>query len=280
MPVLRGIHYPNTQNLRLISHSEAEALGWMGCSCATIFDYQVWNGHHTWFQAQAARGMIFVVRMTGVQPYEEPAALREGIRQLVRLGYRRIQVANEPNLEWPSWDTAAFLEWCRALIPEAERIRDEEGRLVILYFPPLAQDHPDPARHHAAIYDACAGFLLNEWFAFGHELAWHEYWQPGDQERRIDLDMPQAVQQVLPSREGAVTECGRLPESPDLLTGLIDELTARYGSSMGQREARSPARFVMPWLLGSEDPAFEPAAWVDRQGNWRQIVYDWGVWGP
>lgn len=280
--MLRGLHAPNTQNLRPISLSEAEACGWAGIQALTVLAYQATD---PWLQARAGRDGRVYLRFDTDAPYEDPPAYVSRLVALVegRPWLRHVLLGNEPNIEWSNFDPLAFRDWLAVVWYNINAYRRDRPALqsprLTVYAPPLAQDAPG-SRDHRVVYEAIAGTLTDLFFANGDGLAWHEYWSAGDLSRRIDLEMPAPVQQALPSVPTVVSECGRLPSEPDKLSGLIDELTARYGSALAGRPAASPAQAVTPWLLGSEDPAFEGYAWVDREGNWRQIIFDFGIWGP
>lgn len=217
--------------------------------------------------------------------YEDPAVYASRLVTLVeaRPWLRHVIPGNEPDIEWSDFDPPAFRDWLAAVWYHVNAVRQDRPALqeprLILYAPPLAQDAPD-RRDHRVVYDAIAPVLLDLFFTNMDGVAWHEYWPAGDLERRVDLEMPGPVQSMLSSVPAVVSECGRLPSEPDRLTGLIDELTPRYGSALARRPPASPAQAVTPWLLGSADPVFESWAWVDGEGNWRQIVFDRGVWGP
>jgi hypothetical protein len=218
-----------------------------------------------------------VVRMWPVRGPDDPERLALRIVKL-HLRYPWIkwfQIANEPDIEWPSdratwpqigeWTTAVWwdVEWYRQHEPSAADIK--------LLFPPLAQGSPLDPEHvgYDALRPAIELYLDN-----GDGLAGHEYWDR-DNVYLVEDTWPAWLQARLNANAPFfVTECGRRPL---VSNGQPDDALGRELVEFSQR---TRASVVAPFVLSSPGGSFDQFDFVDRNGVLRPQLLVWGAFGP
>jgi hypothetical protein len=218
-----------------------------------------------------------VVRMWPVRGPEDPQRLALRILKL-HLRFPWItwfQIANEPDIEWPSnrasWQHIG--DWAEAVWWNVERYRRQSPSAsdIRLLFPPLAQGSVLDPEHVG--YDALRP-AIELYLDQGDGLAGHEYWDrddvylvedgwPGWLRARLDNGVPFFV-----------TECGRRPL---ISNGLPDDA---LGRELVEFSRRTRATVVAPFVLSSPGGSFDQFDFVDRDGNPRPHLFVWGMLGP
>jgi hypothetical protein len=243
---------------------DGDPLGWIGN------DPQLQRWLH------AHQDVAQIVRMWPVRGPDDPRRLA---LRIVKLHQRFpwitwFQIANEPDIEWPTnranwtqigeWAEAVWwdLEWYRRHVPSASDIK--------LLFPPLAQGSLlDP---EYVGYDALRP-VIELYLDSGDGLAGHEYWDR-DNVYLVEERWPAWLQTRLEAVPFFVTECGRRPLASN---GRPDE---PLGRELVEFSSRTRATVVAPFVLSSPDGMFDQFDFVDRHGQLRPHLFVWGAYGP
>jgi hypothetical protein len=217
-----------------------------------------------------------IVRMWPVRGPDDPKRLA---LRIVKLHQRYpwikwFQIANEPDIEWPS-DRASWQqigEWTEAVWWDVQWYRQHEPSAadIKLLFPPLAQGSPLDPEHvgYDVLRPSIELYLDN-----GDGLAGHEYWDR-DNVFLVENQWPDWLQARLPNAPFFVTESGRRP----LVTnGQPDDALGRELVDFSQR---TRARVVAPFVLSSPGGSFDQFDFVDRNGVLRPQLFVWGALGP
>ena len=220
--------------------------------------------------------VVQIVRMWPVRGPDDPKRLAQRIVKL-HLRYPWIhwfQIANEPDIEWPSdraswpaiadWSEAVWwhVEWYRRHVPSAADIK--------LLFPPLAQGSPlDPENVGYNVLRPAIELFLDH----GDGLAGHEYWDRDDV-YLVEHRWPAWLQARLETAAFFVTECGRRPL---LSNGWPDDA---LGHELVAFSAQTRASIVAPFILSSPGGSFDQFDFVDREGNLRAHLFIWAALGP
>lgn len=272
----RGIHLPHTQNARIVSPFEYEALGIIQPGSVSLLDYQLTGDPalEGWLRRRAADGLEVYTRVftSGVP---DPAALAWQINELARqfpfvTGWLP---SNEQNIEgWADWqhvdtwnsDLWWNVDWYR------KSARWGSTPIKLLY-PPFAPGSP-----WGAGYDECRQ-SIELYLSNGDGFAWHDYWAAGDMYSSEETKLPEWLTSLLAQvpAAGLIHECGRRPGEPHDSEGTAQECITRYPAY-----GATAAHAVTPWLLASRDPTFDGQAWVDETGGIRQAALTWGAFGP
>ncbi len=215
-----------------------------------------------------------IVRMWPVKEPDAPSSLALRIVKL-HLQYPRIkwfQIANEPDIEWPSPNWKEIGAWADAVWRDVEWYRQHEPGAsdLKLLFPPLAQGSQLDPEHVG--YDALRP-AIELYLDHGDGLAGHEYWDRGDV-YLVEDQWPAWLQTRLPGVPFFVTECGRRPGAQN---GFPD---AALGDELVRFAQRTRAQVVAPFILSSPNGMFDQFDFVDRDGRMRPALFTWGLLGP
>jgi hypothetical protein len=190
--------------------------------------------------------------------------------------------ASEPN-QWARFSWSDVIYWVEELYSHVNTQRRTSGTSFLMFFPPLAQDMGGDKGHRVG-WDMLRS-PIERWLDGGDGFSWYSYWHALDHKRLAEFDMPQWLSDVLEDSttkaKTLIVEAGRFYNEPLGIEGSYgDEIVERFGSRGLGISSTSMAHAVTIWLLGSAVPDFQHQAWIDEDGDRKDIVNFIAQWGP